>query len=131
MRRLIPVTGIRVSVGLLLLRLAVGASFLIHGAPKLAHPTSWGDTGPLPALPTWLQLIICLAENLGGLAIVLGLATPLFACLLACDMFVVAFIVKMGRFTLRRAPGEQLRERGLSFCECADPVDLRSGPLLD
>jgi len=95
--RLIPILGPRISVAMLILRLVVGASFVLHGAPKMAHPMSWdGPTGPLPGVPGWLQLIICLAENVGGWCIILGLLTPLFALLQACDMFVVVFIVKMG-----------------------------------
>ena len=97
MDRLIPMLGPRVSIAMLILRLVVGASFVLHGAPKLAHPMSWdGPHGPLPGVPGLLQLIICIAENAGGWCIILGLFTPLFALLQACDMFVVVFIVKMG-----------------------------------
>src|SRR5580698_10593674 len=82
---------------MVILRIVVGTSFIMHGAPKLAHPMSWdGPTGPLPGVPGILQLIICFAENIGGWCIIAGLLTPLFAFLLSCDMFVVVFIVKMG-----------------------------------
>jgi putative oxidoreductase len=97
MDRLIPTLGPRVSIAMVILRIVVGASFILHGAPKLAHPMSWdGPTGPLPGVPAILQLIICFAENVGGWCIIVGLFTPLFALLLTCDMFVVVFIVKMG-----------------------------------
>jgi putative oxidoreductase len=95
--RLIPNFGPRVSVAMLILRIVVGASFILHGAPKMAHPMSWdGPTGPLPGVPGFLQLIICIAENVGGWCIIFGLLTPLFALIQACDMLVVVFIVKMG-----------------------------------
>jgi putative oxidoreductase len=95
--RLIPNFGPRVSVAMLILRIVVGASFILHGAPKMAHPMSWdGPTGPLPGVPGWMQLIICIAENAGGWCIILGFLTPLFAFIQACDMVVVVFIVKMG-----------------------------------
>jgi putative oxidoreductase len=97
MDRLIPTLGPRISIAMVILRIVVGASFILHGAPKLAHPMSWdGPTGPLPGVPGILQLIICFAENIGGWCIIVGLFTPLFALLLSCDMFVVVFIVKMG-----------------------------------
>jgi len=81
---------------MLILRIVVGASFILHGAPKMAHPMSWdGPNGPLPGVPGWMQLIICIAENAGGWCIILGLLTPLFALIQACDMVVVVFIVKM------------------------------------
>jgi putative oxidoreductase len=97
MDRLIPTLGPRISIAMVILRIVVGASFILHGAPKLAHPMSWdGPTGPLPGVPGILQLIICFAENIGGWCIIAGLFTPLFALLLTCDMFVVVFIVKMG-----------------------------------
>jgi uncharacterized membrane protein YphA (DoxX/SURF4 family) len=94
--RLIPTLGPRVSLAMVILRIVVGASFIMHGAPKLAHPMSWdGPAGPLPGVPAFLQLIICFAENVGGWCILFGLLTPLFAFLQACDMFVVVFVVKM------------------------------------
>jgi putative oxidoreductase len=97
MDKLILALGPRVSIAMVILRIVVGASFIMHGAPKLAHPMSWdGPTGPLPGVPGFLQLIICLAENIGGWCLIAGLFTPLFAFLLTCDMFVVVFIVKMG-----------------------------------
>jgi putative oxidoreductase len=94
--RFIPTVGPRFSIALLILRIAVGASFIMHGAPKLAHPMSWdGPQGPLPGVPGWLQLVVCFAENVGGWCILFGLLTPLFAFLQTCDMIVVVFIVKM------------------------------------
>ena len=97
MDRLILALGPRVSLAMVILRIVVGASFILHGAPKMAHPMSWdGPNGPLPGVPGILQLIICFAENIGGWCIVVGLLTPLFAFILSCDMFVVVFIVKMG-----------------------------------
>jgi putative oxidoreductase len=94
---LFPALSPRVSLAMVILRIVVGASFIAHGAPKMAHPMSWdGPNGPLPGVPGILQLIICFAENIGGWCLILGLLTPLFSFLLACDMFVVVFIVKMG-----------------------------------
>jgi putative oxidoreductase len=97
MDRLIPTLGPRVSIAMVILRIVVGASFIMHGAPKMAHPMSWdGPTGPLPGVPAILQLIICVAENVGGWCLIAGLLTPLFALILTCDMIVAVFVVKMG-----------------------------------
>ena len=105
MERLIPATSLRFSIALLLLRVVVGVSFWMHGLPKLAHPTSWStDRGPLPGIPAWLQLIVCLAEVVGGWAVIIGLLTPLFSFLQVCDMFVVTFIVKIGHGAPYLAP---------------------------
>jgi uncharacterized membrane protein YphA (DoxX/SURF4 family) len=95
---LILIPGPRVSLALLLLRIVVAASFILHGVPKLAHPSAWlnGPTAPLHGVPPWLQLVVCLAETLGGLCILLGFLTPLFAFLQACDMLVAGFYVKAG-----------------------------------
>jgi putative oxidoreductase len=103
---LIPPASARVSVALVLLRLVVGASFIFHGAPKLAHPMSW-DTGhgPLPGVPAWLQLIIVTAETLGGWCLIFGFLTPLFAFLQTCDMIVVVFVVQLGRGLPYVGPG--------------------------
>ena len=112
MTRFFPVVGHRVSVAMLLLRIATGASFMVHGAPKLAHPFSWGNgpTAPLPGIPAWLQLVVCITENLGGLCLLLGFLTPLWAFLQACDMLVAGFFVKAG---LHGMP--YVGPRGLNF----------------
>jgi putative oxidoreductase len=95
-QKLVPVTSTRASLALLILRFVVGASFIMHGIPKLAHPMSWdGEHGPLPGVPGWLQLIIVLAETLGGWCLIFGFLTPLVAFIQVCDMLVVTFIVQM------------------------------------
>lgn len=96
MRALFPAVGPRVSLALLILRVVVGISFFVHGAPKLAHPASWdGAHGPLPGAPHWFQLLITIIENVGDWCIALGFLTPLVAFLQSCDMIGVAFVVKM------------------------------------
>jgi uncharacterized membrane protein YphA (DoxX/SURF4 family) len=106
MERLIPALGPRVSVAMLILRLVVGASFILHGAPKMAHPMSWdGPDGPLPGVPGWLQLIVCLAEYVGGWCLIVGLLTPLVTFLQVCDMIVVTFIIGLARGVPYAGPG--------------------------
>lgn len=81
--------------GPFLLRLAVGGAMVIHGSQKL-----FGDPGrfigfveklgfPLPTVFGWAAIA---AEFLGGLALVLGLATRWAAVFVAFTMGVAAFI---------------------------------------
>jgi putative oxidoreductase len=66
------------SVGVLILRLAVGTAFLFHGWGKIQHPTGWmGEGAPVPGP---LQAAAAVSEFGGGIGLILGLLTPL-ACL--------------------------------------------------
>jgi putative oxidoreductase len=66
------------SVGLLILRITVGAAFLFHGWGKIQKPTSWmGEGAPVPGP---LQAAAAVSEFGGGIGLILGLLTPL-ACL--------------------------------------------------
>lgn len=61
------------SFGLLLLRLVVGGAFVLHGLPKIQKPFNWmGD-----AFPGFLQALAAISEFGGGLALILGLLTPI------------------------------------------------------
>ncbi len=79
------------NVGLLIARVGLGIAFLAHGLQKL---NTWGYAGTkaafeqldVPAAPvsaflaTWLEI-------LGGIALIAGVLTPVFAALLFLDMF--------------------------------------------
>ena len=70
------------SVGLLGLRLVMGAAFMFHGWPKIQNPLGWmGPEAPVPAI---LQALAALAEFGGGMALIVGLLTRL-ASLGDCD----------------------------------------------
>lgn len=63
------------SVGLLVLRLVMGAAFVLHGWPKIQNPFGWmGPEAPFPAI---LIGLAALAEFGGGLALIFGLLTRL------------------------------------------------------
>lgn len=62
-------------VALLLLRLVVGAAFMLHGWGKIQQPFGW--MGPESNVPGLFQALAALSEFGGGLAWVLGLLTPL------------------------------------------------------
>ncbi len=85
------------AIGLLVLRLAAGAIFIYHGYGKLFGdaPGMEAFTGmianmgfPAPAFFAWCA---ALTEFFGGIALVLGVATPVVSSLLAIVML-VAFI---------------------------------------
>jgi putative oxidoreductase len=92
-RVLIPSLGGRPSFALLILRVVIGLALIQHGMPKIRDPLHWLDSGPLPGTPMALQLIVALAEFVGGFALIVGFLTPLFAFLLVCDLSVVVFVV--------------------------------------
>jgi putative oxidoreductase len=93
--KLIPDVGPRVSTALLLIRIAAGLGFMMHGNPKLAAPMSWDDHYTLLlGIPRILQLLITVAENLGGLLLIFGFLTPLWAIIYIGDMLVVICAVK-------------------------------------
>ncbi|HXF82375.1 MAG TPA: DoxX family protein [bacterium] len=90
--------------GLLILRVALGIIFIVHGWPKL-NPKSpmkgiAGVTGflaqlkiPAPALFAW---VLALVETVGSLLLILGPFTRLIALGLAIDMLVAIQRVKRG-----------------------------------
>lgn len=88
-------------IGILLIRLAVGLTFMGHGAQKLF---GWFGGYGLKGTGGWLEsiglkpgvtmaLIAGLAEFVGGLLFAFGLFTPFAALLIAATMFVA--IVKV------------------------------------
>lgn len=77
--------SVRASVGLLLLRVYAGAALMQHGSHKITNPMHWMGDGPdKPA--GILQALAAVSEYLGGLALILGLLTPLAAFGVACTM---------------------------------------------
>jgi putative oxidoreductase len=90
--------------GLLILRLAMGIIFLVHGWPKL-NPNSpmkgaAGFGGFLKQmgvpLPTFFAWVVALLETVGAVLLVLGLGTRLLAVGFAIDMLVATFVAKRG-----------------------------------
>ena len=75
------------SLGLLVLRLVMGAAFLFHGWPKIQNPFGW--MGPEATMPSVLQSLAALSEFGGGVALILGLLARL-ACLGIGGTMVVA-----------------------------------------
>lgn len=89
----------RLSLGLAVLRVVVGVVFLVHGYQKLFQMGIPGVTGfftqigaPLPQLTAPLVSVL---EFGGGLALILGLLTPVVAALLAADMLGAMLLVHL------------------------------------
>ena len=86
-------TGRLGSVGLLVLRLVVGAAFLFHGWSKIQDPLGW--MGPDATMPHVLQALAALAEFGGGLALLFGLLTRLASLGIASVMVVALATVHL------------------------------------
>jgi len=79
----------RASLGLLALRVFAGIALMFHGWGKVQSPFSW--MGPDSGIPGLLQGLAALSEFGGGLALVLGLLTPLAMLGVLCTMAFAAF----------------------------------------
>ena len=87
LNRLYTYTDSRGSIALLLLRLIVGGAFVLHGLPKMQNPFGWAKDG----FPPFLQALAALSEFGGGLALIVGLLTPLAMFGLLCTMVVATW----------------------------------------
>ena len=103
-----PFVGGRIAVGLLLLRAVAGFALFFHGLQKMAGaPFGW--MGPDAWAPPFLQFLAAFSECFGGLALVVGLLTPLAALGIAATMAVATFVVHMADgdpFVRLRGPDE-------------------------
>lgn len=83
----------RAALGLLVIRLVFGAALALHGLPKIQKPFSWMP--PESPVPGFLQALAALSEFGGGLALIVGLLTPL-ACLgILCTMATAYYLVHL------------------------------------
>ncbi|MBT4824432.1 DoxX family protein [Candidatus Woesearchaeota archaeon] len=78
----------------LVFRVIIGLLFAMHGAMKFGFMSDFTISGFAGAMsiPVWLGVIAGLVELIGGIAIVLGLFTRVFATLGGIQM-IVAFIM--------------------------------------
>ena len=105
-----PVDGVR-AIAALIFRVGAGAVFVIFGVGKFTNHASevasFGDYG-LPA-PDAFVYVIGVLEIVGGLLLILGLATRVAALLLAGDMvgaIVVSGIARGETVSLTLAPAQ-------------------------
>ncbi len=105
------VTG-RGAWGLLIVRLVFGLALMIHGWPKIQHPFDW----PGPQVPSFLLALAALAEFGGGLAMILGLLTPLAAFGIICNFIVATYVARgPGNPFVAPKPGDKSYEAAAEF----------------
>lgn len=84
--------GYNRSFGLLLIRVATGLVFFMHGWSKV---TGLGGVEAMfvhLGLWAWVGIFIAWLEVLGGLALILGVATRFFGVVFAIEMLVAIFL---------------------------------------
>ncbi|MEA5441134.1 DoxX family protein [Cyanobium gracile] len=82
------------NIGLLILRLAIGAMMIHHGQDKLGDPQSFADNYVVPLhlpFPLFLAYVAGYSEILGSWLLILGLLSPLGALALTGTMTVAAY----------------------------------------
>ena len=87
------------ALGLLVLRVVVGAVFAAHGAQKILEYTIPGTIGSFAGmgvpLPEIAAPVVAFVELIGGVLLALGLFTRPVGVLLAVDMVVALFAVHL------------------------------------
>jgi putative oxidoreductase len=118
--------GVALSLGLLVVRVVMGAAFMFHGWPKIQNPMGW--MGDKATVPPALQAAAAVSEFCGGALIIPGLLTRLAALGLACTMAVAASTVhiKSGHAFVGK-PGEPSWELAAIYFACAVLL-LLAGP---
>jgi putative oxidoreductase len=93
-------------LGELIMRFAVGITFIAHGRSKLKDPASFAGFlrqihVPAPLLNAWL---VALLETVGAVLLMIGVATRVLAAGLAIDMVVALATVRIGRARFTSGP---------------------------
>src|SRR5687768_16081837 len=117
MRRLYPsfIGGLG-ALALLLLRLVMGIAFVLHGWPKIQNPMGWMNAMGMQSVPSFLQALAAVAEFGGGIALVLGLLTPLAAFGIVCQMLGALLLVHFPKGDpFVGAPGQSSYELALVY----------------
>lgn len=99
MNRLLTPTPARVDLALLILRVVAGLIFFMHGWQKVFEyglaGVSQGFAGMGVPLPSLMGPFIAFLELIGGIALIVGALTPVFAALLAADMVGAILLVHL------------------------------------
>jgi putative oxidoreductase len=86
------------SAGLLVLRLVVGVTFLLHGIDKLGDMSGaeqFFASLDIPA-PGLMAPFVAVTETAGGVLLIVGAVTPLVGAALAADMLVALVTAHLG-----------------------------------
>ncbi len=109
--------GAALSLGLLVVRVVMGAAFMLHGWSKIQNPTGWmGEKAPVPAA---LQAAAAISEFCGGAAIIPGLLTRLAALGLSITMAVAASTHMQNGDRFVPLPGEHGWELAGIYFSCS------------
>jgi putative oxidoreductase len=105
-----PAPAWATSTGLLLVRLVVGAAFVLHGLPKIQNPFGWmgGMEGAPPGI---FQAIAAAFEFGGGILLMAGLFTRAAALALASVMVAALALVHIPKgdpFVSTKPPSAEL-----------------------
>ncbi|WP_077212086.1 DoxX family protein [Bacillus dakarensis] len=83
-------------IGALILRVTLGVLFFIHGLVKfqggIENTVGWFDS---IGIPGFMAYVVALIELVGGIALILGVATRLVSALLAIIMIGAIFTAKL------------------------------------
>jgi putative oxidoreductase len=98
------------STGVLVLRVVVGVTFLLHGLDKLGDLSGaeqlFASLG-IPA-PGLMAPFVAVTETVGGVLLIAGLGTPLVGAALAIDMLVALLTAHIGQGFFVRDGGIEL-----------------------
>jgi putative oxidoreductase len=106
----------RLSVGLLVVRVAAGLAFMLHGYGKIQNPFGW--MGPNAGVPGIFQALAAVSEFGGGLAWILGLLTPIASLGLICTMSVAVWthVKVLGDPFVANSPGGSYEPATIYLC---------------
>jgi putative oxidoreductase len=98
------------SAGLLVLRVVVGLTFVMHGVDKLGHLSSARQLFASLDIPAAALTapFVAVTETVGGVLLIAGLATPLVGVALAIDMLVALLTARLGHGFFARDGGIEL-----------------------
>ena len=89
----------RLDLGLLLLRLVLGTTFLLHGIDKLGDLAGVQQGFEQLGIPIagFMAPLVALTETVGGAMLILGLMTPLAGFALTINMLVAGLTAHAGK----------------------------------
>lgn len=102
------------SLGLLILRIAVGGLMLLHGIAKIGHTSFIGGMLSEKGLPSFLSYGVYITEIIAPLLILVGYRTRLSAVVYVFGALFALFLVHSGQlFSLNENGGWELELLGL------------------
>lgn len=84
-------------LGIFLIRIALGLVFIGHGWQKIQNLGGTAEFFGKLGLPGFMAYLVASVEFLGGIALILGVFTPVAALLIAAVMVGAIYFVKLPR----------------------------------